>query len=151
MSKYLNGRFKTVERYGTTQSKTVKKNITLSGAVKFLLMFSAFSLLNYLLSNLTNHTSILTFNSMRVLEQGFWFVLNDSTISFVTFVYEHWFGAVFAFVCFAIMFTLTVSMLCGKTIGFVGMRKGSARSHFSQGSVAARGAVAYKHKVCFLS
>lgn len=138
------------ERVASMESKFLKAGSIIHGVVRFLSMFFAICMLNILLSNLTRHTTLVTVNSLRALEEGISLLINDSTLSVITFAYHHMFTALFAIVCFAVVFTLTVSALCFKTVGFVGV-KGSRVHSDAQKDRKASCAVSYKFKVCFLS
>lgn len=139
------------ERTVSLESKMISVGNKFCNVVRLLVLFVVFCVVNALLSNLIQHISGFSFNTFKLLEEGFVLFLNDGFVSTFAFVYQNSFGTIFATCCCMVILSLSLFFLGYARLRFFETEKHIVRSNSGSSSEAIFGTVSYKYKVAFLS
>lgn len=138
------------ERTVSMETHIVQAGNTIRSIVRLFGMFAALVLVNLLLKNIAERP-VVSLNGMLMVKQSAYFVVNESALSALSFVYQHMFSVVLALLG-GVAVCVAVVLLCGKACAiFVHTRKQGVHGSVSQSAQSVFQAVSYKQKVCFLS
>lgn len=138
------------ERSNSFHEQMHKVGNILHSVVKLFGMVIVVTLLNLLLHNITRFTNVIGINTLRAIEDGVCLIINGSTMSVITYLYEHLWGSMLAIVCIAVSFALCVYLGFDNVLCLVNTRR-RIQSCNAQNGTSRSVAVSYRHKVCFLS
>ncbi len=139
------------ERTVSLETNVAKVGNTFRSVARLLVLFCVFAVVDAIVHNLAQHAPVISFETLRTVEQGVCVMANDNLLRTVYFVYSHCFGAIVAISFYCII--ALVWMLCNiLQVPFCRVALSEQRDNkgVSISAVSVYQAT-YRYKVCFLS
>ena len=117
--------------------------------VKLLATVFIFVVLSAALSRIS-HYNFLSLDTLRMVSESAH--IYNGSLSTISYLYQHILCFLFALVCvYAREIATLIDAIVGRTEKELSRESSTIHSSFAQSEVAAKRAVSYRHKVCFLS
>ena len=124
----------------------------LHAVVSFFVTCFLFILINFLLSNLIQHTHMSMISTMRFVHSSAELLLSDSALSAISFAYQHSFGIMLA-LAFSCVYgcALVLKSLCTSENNAEKEKETYSKDSGEFHTEVGCSTISYRHKVCFLS
>ncbi len=123
----------------------------LRSVVRFFAMLLCVVLFNMVLKMVMQQHAEFSFNTLRVIDEGLYILINESSLSILTFTYNHLFATLLVMLGGVTLCTLCVYARDLFCIRGIRTRSGSMRNAGDLGIRSCLCAVSYRQKVSFLS
>ena len=140
------------ERIIGLESKVRKVGNMLHAIVEFFVAITLFTALNTILHNLAHNTGLFSFSTYRILLEGANIVASNDTLTFISYLYDHLYGILFAltFGCVCEL-VYVISVYYSDEAERVHSKSNYVRNDFCQAPVSVDNVLSYRHKICFLA